>query len=324
MFRWLHKHHHLYLVRSASARRLLFTCLPPIFLMGLLAVGLPAALAADEKIHGVGLDNFPGKPDPFATDVFDAIGFITRYGEPVENRQYWPGFVAELFPINELALRNACLAGALGDPAVYDCVPRMVEQHDLAFSTRRPTFLHGLPGEPSTFEAGNFYCAWWLNQGPDPGATPLNRIQVSDLTRPAGPFATAPEVGWACPIYYVNVLPDEPACVQDADTLCLGDRFEVEVTWQTPDGTAGPGKPTRLTADTGTFSFFEAANLELMVKVLDGCLSNQHFWVFAGGLTNVQVELRVTDTQTGDQKTYVSPLNTPYQPLQDTLAFTCL
>lgn len=46
--------------------------------------------------------------------------------------------------------------------------------------------------------------------------------------------------------------------------------------------------------------------------------------VFAGDLTNVQVTTTVTDTQTGAQRTYVDPLNRPFQPLQDTTAFsTC-
>jgi hypothetical protein len=303
--------------RPAFVRTVLFT------LMAFLAAGLPAALAAADKIPGVGFDLFPGKPDPFANGEFDPDAFIARYGEPVQNRQNWPGMVAELFTINEIALRTACMAGALGNPAVYDCIPRMVEQHDLASATRRPFFREGNPGEPPIPETDNFYCKWWINQGPGPGVTPLNRIQVSDPTRPAGPFDAPPEVGWNCPVYYVNVLPDEPACVQDVDTLCLGDRFEVEVTWQTPAGATGTGKATRLTEDTGTFSFFDAANLELMVKVLNGCQANQHFWVFSGGLTNVRVELKVTDTQTGTVKTYVSPLNTPYQPLQDTSAFSC-
>ena len=296
-----------------------------LIFMALFAAGIPAALAADDKIPGVGLDYFPGKPDPFANGEFDPDAFIARYGEPVQSRQNWPGMVAELFTINEIALRTACLAGALGNPAVYDCIPKMVEQHDLASSTRRPFFREGAPGEPPIPETDNFYCKWWINQGPGPGVTPLNRIQVSDPTRPAGPFDAPPEVGWNCPVYYMNVLPDAPACIQDVDTLCLGDgdRFKLEVAWQTPTGATGSGKTTRLTEDTGTFSFFDAANLELMVKVLDGCLSNQHFWVFSGGLTNVRVELRVTDTQTGIEKTYVSPLNTPDQPLQDTSAFSC-
>jgi len=42
------------------------------------------------------------------------------------------------------------------------------------------------------------------------------------------------------------------------------------------------------------------------------------------GLTDVEVELRVTDTETGDLKTYVNPQGKRFQPVQDTQAFaTC-
>jgi hypothetical protein len=41
-------------------------------------------------------------------------------------------------------------------------------------------------------------------------------------------------------------------------------------------------------------------------------------------LTNVQVDLTVTDTQNGTVKTYRNPQNTSFQPIQDTSAFsTC-
>ncbi|MBV8203137.1 MAG: hypothetical protein JOZ15_21185, partial [Acidobacteria bacterium] len=53
------------------------------------------------------------------------------------------------------------------------------------------------------------------------------------------------------------------------------------------------------------------------------CALNQHFWVFAGGLTNVHVVIKVTDTQTGAVKTYTNPQNTAFQPLQDTSALPC-
>jgi hypothetical protein len=44
----------------------------------------------------------------------------------------------------------------------------------------------------------------------------------------------------------------------------------------------------------------------------------------AGGLTDVNVILTVTDTQTGVIKTYTNPQGTPFQPIQDTDAFaTC-
>ena len=77
-----------------------------------------------------------------------------------------------------------------------------------------------------------------------------------------------------------------------------------------------------LTGDSGYFWFFDAANIELVVKVLDACTLG-NFWVFAGGLTNVGVTLIVEDTQTGASKTYTNPIGTAFAPLQDTKAFSC-
>jgi hypothetical protein len=45
------------------------------------------------------------------------------------------------------------------------------------------------------------------------------------------------------------------------------------------------------------------------------------YWTFAGGLTNVNVILTVTDTQTGTIQTHANPQGTPFQPIQDTNAF---
>jgi outer membrane protein assembly factor BamB len=114
------------------------------------------------------------------------------------------------------------------------------------------------------------------------------------------------------------------ACVADATTLCLQNRrYQVRATWQTAAGAAGDGMATPLTADTGTFWFFSQANVEVVVKVLDGCGAGDHFWVFAGGLTNVHVVLTVTDTANGAVRFYQNPQGTPFAPLQDTSAFPC-
>jgi len=103
-----------------------------------------------------------------------------------------------------------------------------------------------------------------------------------------------------------------------------GGRFEVEVRWQTPDGTGGYGTAQALSSDTGVFWFFRPTNIELVVKVLDACAGFDRFWVFAGGLTDVEVEIRVRDTASGQERTYTSPLGTAFEPLQDTRAFaTC-
>jgi len=102
-----------------------------------------------------------------------------------------------------------------------------------------------------------------------------------------------------------------------------GGRFLVGVTWTTTTGTTGIGHGTSLTGDSGYFWFFDPANVELIVKVLDACAVNQRFWVFSGGLTNVSTVITVTDTRTGAVKTYTNPQSTPFKPIQDTSAFTC-
>lgn len=104
--------------------------------------------------------------------------------------------------------------------------------------------------------------------------------------------------------------------------LALGNgRFTVRAVWRTPDGGTGEGHAVPLTSDTGFFWFFNAANVEMVLKVLDGCAVNDRLWVFAGGLTNVEVEITVVDNQTGEIRTYSNPPGTPFQPIQDTNAF---
>jgi len=94
--------------------------------------------------------------------------------------------------------------------------------------------------------------------------------------------------------------------------LCLtGSRFRVTVAWrEVRSGTEGTGTPIRLTGDTGAFWFFSASNYELFVKILDGRAVNGNFWVFYGSLTDVEFDLTVTDSITGEQRTYHNPAGT--------------
>jgi len=125
-----------------------------------------------------------------------------------------------------------------------------------------------------------------------------------------------------------SVQPWNPAslCTPDENTMCLQDsRFQVEVDWK---DFAGKGKAVSFPTapDAGTFYFFDPANTDLVVKVLDGCnvAGFNSFWVFAGAATNVEYTLTVTDTQTGQAKTYFNPLGTAAAAIQDTDAFaTC-
>lgn len=107
--------------------------------------------------------------------------------------------------------------------------------------------------------------------------------------------------------------------------LVLGNsRFEVRAAFRTSQGQEGNANPFVLTGDTGYFWFFDSANVELVVKVLNACVINQRYWVYAGGLTDVEVKIDVVDTLSGQRKRYSSPLGTAFQPVTDSNAFaTC-
>ncbi|HVT61403.1 MAG TPA: S53 family peptidase [Thermoanaerobaculia bacterium] len=125
--------------------------------------------------------------------------------------------------------------------------------------------------------------------------------------------------------------PSSRACVPGASTLCIdnhpGDgRFSVTLVFDT-GSQAGNGTAISLQtlgiAHGGLFWFFGADNLEMLIKVLNGCSVNQKFWVFYAASTNVGMTIRVTDTKTGQSKLYANPRNTAAAPLQDTAAFNC-
>jgi hypothetical protein len=125
--------------------------------------------------------------------------------------------------------------------------------------------------------------------------------------------------------YLAPATGDTSPCVSSDSTLCLNNgRFEVRVAWQTNAGNNGAGHRQVLTTDTGYFWFFKSTNVEAVIKVLNGCPLNNHYWVFAGGLTNVFARITVRDTTTGAVKAYENPQGKAFQPIQDTEAFaTC-
>src|SRR5262245_53869535 len=69
-------------------------------------------------------------------------------------------------------------------------------------------------------------------------------------------------------------------CTESPTTLCLGNgRFAVTATWTNPQSQTGAGNAVKLTDDSGYFWFFDQANIEMVVKVLDGCAINNAYWV---------------------------------------------
>ena len=98
---------------------------------------------------------------------------------------------------------------------------------------------------------------------------------------------------------------DEPA---GEPLPLLGGRFLVQVDWRDQhNGGTGVGTPIRGSDESGFFWFFDEANVELVVKILDGRPVNDHFWFFYGALSDVEYTITVTDTATGAVKTYLNP-----------------
>lgn len=116
-----------------------------------------------------------------------------------------------------------------------------------------------------------------------------------------------------------------PPLSAEIPQLCLRNgRFSVIAGWTyNPGPTRGFGQDFKLSNDSGAFWFFTDTNYELMVKVLDACSYNGHFWFFAAGLTDVGVDIVVTDNTTGAVKRYTNPVGRPFQPITDTSAFAC-
>lgn len=93
----------------------------------------------------------------------------------------------------------------------------------------------------------------------------------------------------------------------------LGGRFEVSVTGFNFASTPFIGRTVPLASnDSAVFYFFQPANFELLVKMVNGCGLNDRYWVYYAATTNVDFTLTVVDTFFDPPfvKTYHNPLGT--------------
>ncbi len=100
----------------------------------------------------------------------------------------------------------------------------------------------------------------------------------------------------------------------------LGGRYRAAVQWRGRDGTVGDGTPGELSDESAFFWFFRPENVEVVLKVLDGCQVNDSIWVFGAGLTNVEAGIRVEDRLSDEEWSYRNRENQPFAPVQDTRA----
>ncbi|MDE2690174.1 MAG: hypothetical protein OXI49_06625 [Acidobacteriota bacterium] len=124
-------------------------------------------------------------------------------------------------------------------------------------------------------------------------------------------------------------VPERPAgpagsCQADAETLCLqNSRFQVKVGWWNADGESGVGQVVEdRTDDSGMFEFFGPENWEILIKVLDGCRPSGRMWVLGAATTDLGYRIVVTDTVTGESRSYENEPGQRAPAIVDTDAFS--
>lgn len=124
---------------------------------------------------------------------------------------------------------------------------------------------------------------------------------------------------------YKFIISNQDRCWPGGTRACLQDgRFSVEVDWSDGDGGSDSGELVAGgTDETAFFTFSSTDNWEMLVKVLDGCPVNAHYWVFSAATTDVAYTLRVTDNETGAVREYGNPLGQAADANTDTEAFAC-
>lgn len=253
---------------------------------------------------------------------------LVRFGSVPANRLFFG------WNPNTSAIPNGTTLHRISHPFPEDVgvLPQMYSntQVDTSFSAcsgkGRPNFIYstggqggvygGSSGSPVILANGQVVGQLLGSCGPDPAAGCDPRNATVD-----GAFSTTyPQAR-----QFLEGTSTVNPCIPSATKVCLNnDRFAISVTWRTRDNQTGDGRAIKYTADSALFWFFADTNIEMLVKVLNGCGLNNRYWVFSAATTDVEYTVTATDTKTGGVKTYFHPLGTPAPAVTDTGAFaTC-
>ena len=174
------------------------------------------------------------------------------------------------------------------------------------------------------FESGNT-SAWSTESKGSPGQHTKSGITIipADTNLPDpnlngnvtifhtdGSSNTAPPAGCSGRNYNTD-NPDvgTRACLED-------ERFAVTMDWDSERG-SGTGFVFQFSSNHALFNF---QGDEALVRLIDGCTTNNNFWVYVAAPTFSEYTLRVTDTETGQTRIYENALGQAAQPITDTSA----
>jgi photosystem II stability/assembly factor-like uncharacterized protein len=157
-------------------------------------------------------------------------------------------------------------------------------------------------------------------------APPVEDTSAFDCQSGDAVPAAAPEAAGEARPPSPDLLAAAADCAADANTLCIGGRYRLQVTYKA-GSLAGSGIAIPLSSlgvtQGGLFWFFGSDNPEMLIKVLDACAFNQKHWVFFSATTDVGFTVTVTDTQTGASVPYTNAEGTAARPVLDVAALPC-
>ena len=183
--------------------------------------------------------------------------------------------------------------------------------------------LEFAPGQPLVFFAGLTNLEYTLNVRDTQGT--FNKTYHKDAApgfTSFGDFDVFGVMSTHCdPVAITSTTTSPGICVPDNRTLCLSgaiandNRFRVALAYRnnpSRDNRTGLGTALPVNKEFGFFSTPDisgsAINVEAFVKLIDARALGSGFWVFLGGLTDMELTITVTDMQTGRQKIYTKPV----------------
>ncbi len=99
--------------------------------------------------------------------------------------------------------------------------------------------------------------------------------------------------------------------------------YRVFACFQTRDGETGYARGRTWSNEAGLLWFFDPGNVEVLIKVLDGCAVNGRRWVFLAPTTDLKLLVRVVAPD-GNEWTYTNEIaGETARPGGDTAAFPC-
>ena len=113
-------------------------------------------------------------------------------------------------------------------------------------------------------------------------------------------------------------------CEPRTGVTTLSGDYEIRMCFEMPSGAQADAADYHLESTaSGLLWFFERDNVEVLVKVLDGCAINDHGWVFVAPVTTLAFNLEIVERGTGRRFTHRNPRSRTAAAVSDTAAFPC-